>query len=305
MALMCTQPFSRTSTGYVGRSDGYTDLADGYQMKWEFDRAEDGNIALTGEIPLARVSGFTLGLAFGDTLQRALTTLHQSLAMPFAEHRKRYAEQWQRATASLRDLSAQASDEGDLYSASCQLLLAHEDKVYQGALIASLAIPWGHVRADEEGVGGYHLVWPRDMVQCSLTLLAAGKRGTPLRSLIYLAMAQQPDGGFAQNFWINGMPFWKGVQLDEAAFPVLLAYRLWKEDALADFDPLPMILGACGYLLSQGPVTGQDRWEEASGYSPSTLAACISASIAAAAYLRSHRDVPSAQFLEEYALKAA
>lgn len=301
MALMTTAPFSRTSVGYVGRSDGYTDLADGFKMKWEFDRAEEGNIALMGELSLTGVSEFTLGLAFGDTLQRALTTLHQSLAMPFAQHRKRYAEQWQRSTASLLDLTGQASDEGDLYSASCQLLLAHEDKLYQGALIASLAIPWGHVRGDQEGAGGYHLVWPRDMVQCALALLAAGNRGTPLRSLIYLAMAQQPDGGFAQNFWINGTPFWKGVQLDEAAFPILLGYRLWKEDALAEFDPLPMVVCASGYLVSKGPVTAQERWEEGSGYSPSTLAACIAALIAAAAYLRFREDDVSALFLEQYA----
>ncbi len=308
MALATTQPFTRTSAGYVGTSDGYTDLAAGFtdkdagfRMKWDFDRAEDGNVALMGEIPLAGVSEFTLGLAFGNTLQRALTTLQLSLATPFAEHRNRYAEQWKRASDSLLPLAPQAGDEGDLYSASAQVLLAHEDKVYQGAMIASLAIPWGHMRGDEEGAGGYHLVWPRDMVQCALALLAAGNSSTPLRSLVYLAMCQQPDGGFAQNFWIDGTVFWKGVQLDEAAFPILLAYRLWKENALALFDPLPMVRQACAYLLKHGPVTGQERWEENSGYSPSTLAACIAALIAAAAYLRFREDSATADFLEVYA----
>lgn len=301
MAIAATHAFSRASAGYVGTSDGYTDLADGYQMKWEFDSAEDGNIALMGEIPLSDTQEFTLGVAFGDTLQRALTTLFQSLAMPIDQHRKRYAKQWLSATDSLLDLSDQAGDEGHLYSASCQLLLAHEDKIYQGAMIASLAIPWGHVRSDEEGAGGYHLVWPRDITQSTMALLAIGNKETPLRSLIYLATAQQPDGGFAQNFWIDGTPFWKGVQLDEAAFPILLAYRLWKEDALAGFDPLPMIVSATNYLVRQGPVTGQDRWEENSGYSPSTLAVCIAALIAAASYIHSRGDPSTAAFLEEYA----
>ena len=308
MALTTDAPFSRTSVGYVGTSDGYTDLAQGFKkpeagfkMKWEFDRAEDGNIALMGELPLAGLGEFTLGLAFGSTLQSALTTLQLSLATPFDEHRQRYAEQWQRATSGLLNLAPQAGDEGDLYSASAQVLLAHEDKVYQGALIASLAIPWGHMRGDEEGAGGYHLVWPRDMVQCALALLACGNTGTPLRSLVYLAMCQQPDGGFAQNFWIDGTPFWTGVQLDEAAFPILLAYKLWKENALALFDPLPMVTCACGYLLKHGPVTGQERWEENSGYSPSTLAACIAALIAAAAYIRFRGDADTAVFLETYA----
>ncbi len=301
MAIAATTSFSRASAGYLGTSDGYTDLADGYRMNWEFEKAEDGNIALMGEIPLSDTQEFTLGVSFGDTLQRALTTLFQSLAMPFEQHRKRYAKQWLSATDSLLDLGDHAGDEGHLYSASCQLLLAHEDKIYQGAMIASLAIPWGHVRGDEEGSGGYHLVWPRDMTQTALALLAIGNKETPLRSLIYLATAQQSDGGFAQNFWIDGTPFWKGVQLDEAAFPLLLAYRLWKEDALAGFDPLPMIVSAAGYLVRQGPVTGQDRWEENSGYSPSTLAACIAALIAAASYIHSCGDAPTAVFLEEYA----
>ena len=308
MALTTTAAFSRTSAGFVGTSDGYTDLAEGFakpeagfRMKWEFDRAEDGNIALMGEIPLADVHEFTLALAFGNTLQSALTTLQLALATPFDEHRQRYAEQWQRSTNSLLNLAPQAGDEGDLFSASAQVLLAHEDKVYQGALIASLAIPWGFTRGDEEGAGGYHLVWPRDMVQCALALLACGSTGTPLRSLVYLAMCQQPDGGFAQNFWIDGTPFWTGVQLDEAAFPIMLAYKLWKENALAQFDPLPMVMCACGYLLKHGPVTGQERWEENSGYSPSTLAACIAAIVAAAAYIRFRGDADTAGFLETYA----
>ena len=301
MALTTSADFSRTSVGYVGTSDGYTDLASNFNMDWEFDRAEDGNIALMGEIPLAGLPEFTLALAFGNTLQSALTTLQLSLATPFDEHRKRYAEQWQRSTEDLLDLAPQAGDEGDLFSASAQVLLAHEDKVYQGALIASLAIPWGHRRGDEEGAGGYHLVWPRDMVQCALALLACGSTGTPLRSLVYLAMCQQPDGGFAQNFWIDGSPFWTGVQLDEAAFPVLLAYKLWREDALGLFDPLAMVMCASGYLIKHGPVTGQERWEENSGYSPSTLAACIAALIAAAAYVRFRGDPDTAAFLETYA----
>ena len=41
-----------------------------------------------------------------------------------------------------------------------RLLLAHEDKTYPGALIASLSIPWGESRGDDD-IGGYHLVWTR------------------------------------------------------------------------------------------------------------------------------------------------
>jgi glucoamylase len=110
-----------------------------------------------------------------------------------------------RTPASVREVS---SDKGNLYHSSFSLLLAHEDKSYPGALIASLSIPWGEARGDKDQ-GGYHLVWTRDMVNSASALLASGESATPLRALIYLAVSQQEDGGFSQNFWVNGNPYWR------------------------------------------------------------------------------------------------
>ena len=183
---------------------------------------------------------------------------------------------------------------------SFNLLRAHEDKSYPGAFIASLAIPWGEAAGDEDQ-GGYHLVWTRDMVNSAGAMLAAGDRTTPLRALIYLNVSQKEDGGFSQNFWIDGDPYWRGVQLDEVAFPILLAWRLRGENALQDFDPYPMVLRAAAYLVRHGPVTPQERWEEVSGYSPSTLASNISALICAACFARERGDAATAKYLEEYA----
>ena len=135
------------------------------------------------------------------------------------------------------------------------------------------------------------------MVNSALALLAAGERATPLRALIYLAVSQQEDGGFAQNFWVNGTPYWRGIQLDEVAFPILLALRLSQQNALNDFDPYPMVLKAANYLLRHGPVTQQERWEEASGYSPSTLASNIAALVGAAYFCRKRGDQAAAKFL--------
>jgi len=180
------------------------------------------------------------------------------------------------------------------------LLRAHEDKSYPGAFIASLAIPWGEMAGDEDQ-GGYHLVWTRDMVNSANAMLAAGDRTTPIRALIYLDVSQQENGGFAQNFWIDGEPYWRGVQLDEVAFPILLAWRLKRENALQDFDPYPMVLRAAAYLVRHGPVTPQERWEEVSGYSPSTLASNIAALICAACFARERGDDATAKYLEEYA----
>ncbi|MGB8985585.1 MAG: glycoside hydrolase family 15 protein [Candidatus Sulfotelmatobacter sp.] len=300
LALAATEPFSRTSCGYVGRSDGWKDLAQNFQMDWEFDHANDGNIALTGALDLKSHREFTLGLAFGDTQHHAIATLFQALGTPFEEHHKRYTEQWDRTSSHQRPLEKASGDKGNLYHSSCSLILAHEDKSYPGALIASLSIPWGEARGDKDQ-GGYHLVWTRDMVNSASALLASGETATPLRALIYLAVSQQEDGGFAQNFWVNGNPYWRGIQLDEVAFPILLALRLSQQNALQDFDPYPMVLKAAAYLLRHGPVTQQERWEEASGYSPSTLASNIAALIGAAYFCRQRADKATAEFLEQYA----
>jgi glucoamylase len=299
LTVAATHPFARLSCGYVGESDGWTDLAGNFTMDWEFDRADDGNVALIGEItnPLEE---FTVGLSVADSLHNALTTLFQSLDIPFADHERRFVDQWTRACRRTIALNDASGDKGKLYAASYSLLMAHEDKTFPGALIASMSIPWGEARGDEEE-GGYHLVWTRDLVNSVMGLLAAGNVETPRRALVYLATSQRDDGGFPQNMWINGEPYWTGIQLDEVAFPIMLARRLLREGAPQAFDPYPMVLRAAGYLIRHGPATAQDRWEEASGYSPSTLANNIAALVCAACFARDRQDEVTAGFLEEYA----
>jgi glucoamylase len=203
MAMGATVPFSHLSCGYVGASDGWTDLHEDFKMDWEFERASDGNIALTGQLDLSETQEFTLGLAFGNSEHRAVANLLQSLGIPFDEHLAKYKKQWDETAAHLRPIESESFDKGNLYHSSYSLLLAHEDKSFAGALIASLAIPWGEAKGDKDQ-GGYHLVWTRDMVNSATALLAAGDTATPLRALIYLAVSQYADGGFPQNFWVNG-----------------------------------------------------------------------------------------------------
>jgi glucoamylase len=150
LALGATVPFRSLSCGYVGQSDGWTDLADNFQMDWQFDKALDGNLALTGELNLDDSREFTLGLAFGTTLHNAISTLFQSFNIPFAQHKQHYIEQWQRSRNNIKPLEDISYDQGKLYHNSVSLLLAHEDKTYPGALIASLAIPWGEVKDDKD-----------------------------------------------------------------------------------------------------------------------------------------------------------
>ena len=300
-ALGASVPFSRTSCGFVGLSDGWTDLHQNFRMDWDFESATNGNVAVMGELDLSGGREFTLGLSFGNGQHGATATLLQSLGIPFAEQIEKFAEQWRRACSSVVSLNKKSGDAGRLYQISHKLLLAHEDKTYPGAIIASMSIPWGEERGDDDGLGGYHLVWTRDLCSSATALLACGHRRSPLKSLIYLAAAQLSDGGFYQNFWIDGEPFWRGVQLDEASFPIMLAWRLRELGALENFDPYPMVLKAATFLIAKSPTTPQERWEEASGFSPSTLAAVISALICAAHFARERGNEKTAVFFEEHA----
>jgi glucoamylase len=254
---------------------------------------------MMGEIPQASTREFTVAIGFGDGHHAALSAAAGSLAVPFEQHLSRFIEQWHRA-ASPREWARHSGDGGRLLQISHNVVLAHEDKTFGGAFIASASIPWGYAMGDDD-LGGYHLVWTRDMVQTATALLACGARETALRALVYLACTQKPDGGFSQNFWVNGDPYWTGIQLDEVAFPIILAWRLWKLDALGVFPVFPFVERAAGFLVRYAPVTQQERWEEAAGYSPSTLAAVISGLICAADLARAHDAPELAQFLEEHA----
>ena len=302
LVAACSSGFARRSVGYVGASDGWQDLMDNYKMDWEFRAAGKGNIALTAEIDLRENGEFMIAVACGGSYQSTVAKLLQSMAEPFEIHQEGYVRQWQRAVVNPKfDFSDDTLDGGHLYRLSRCILLAHEDKLFQGALVASMSIPWGETKGDSDR-GGYHLVWTRDLVQSATALLATGQTHTPLRALIWLAAIQHPDGSFPQNSWLNGSAYWSGVQLDEIAAPLLLAWRLHHQKvSLSLFNPRSMMVRAAAYLIRQGPVTCQDRWEENAGYSPSTLATVIAALACAAELAREHHHGKTADFILVYA----
>ena len=299
LAMGVSCGYERSSCGYVGASDGFQDISKNKLMTWQFGQALNGNIALTGEIDVGRHREFTIAIAFGDGHHAALASLMQTLATPYQGHRERFILQWQRAGMP-DSLGAAATDGGGLAKISQAVILTHEDKTYSGAFIASASIPWGASKGDDD-LGGYHLVWTRDMVQSATAMLACGRTDTALRALVYLACTQRPDGSFAQNFWIDGTPYWSGIQLDEVAFPIMLAWRLGKLGGLGNFSVFPFVARAATFLVRNAPVTQQERWEENAGYSPSTLAAVISALICAADICREHGAEEHGAFFESYA----
>ena len=302
LVMGCSAGFLRRSVGYVGASDGWQDLMGNFEMDWEFREAPSGNIALTGEVDLRSGNEFSIAVALGRSSQSTVVALLQSLAEPFEVHAGTYIRQWQQTVVNPKyDFSSHTCDDGHTYRLSRCILLAHEDKSFQGAMVASMSIPWGETKGDED-LGGYHLVWTRDLVQSASALLATGQSGTPLRALIWLAAIQGADGRFPQNSWIDGNAYWTGVQLDEIAAPILLAWRLQREHvSLGRFDPCTLILRASGYLIRNGPVTAQERWEENAGYSSSTLATVIAGLVCAAELVKGQTESQTTDFILQYA----
>ncbi|HUA17041.1 MAG TPA: glucan 1,4-alpha-glucosidase [Verrucomicrobiae bacterium] len=284
LALASSAPWRKISVGFVGASDGWQDLSQHFQMQWEYTRAENGNVAFTGEIDLAACDGeFVVALGFGSNWNEAGQHARSSLLEDYGEVRQHYISQWSAWQSKLLPLD-QPPRQHDLYRPSTSVLRTHESKDFLGGIIASLSIPWGFAKGDED-LGGYHLVWPRDLVETAGALLAAGAVSDAVRVLRYLETTQEADGHWAQNLWLDGRPYWGGIQMDETAFPVLLVDLIRREapNALGKLDRWwPMIRGAASFILRNGPVTMQDRWEEDSGYSPFTLAAEIAALLAAA-----------------------
>ncbi|MDE2580310.1 MAG: hypothetical protein KGL52_01615 [Rhodospirillales bacterium] len=274
--------FGSASAGYVGVSDGWQDFALHGAMTWQYDVAGPGNVALVAALPRASV----LALGFAGSKQAAATLAVSSLLEPFDAVMLRQVSDWQAwyALANARNPVRWEAPEPlrDQFMISTMVLRSHLDKTYPGAMVASLSIPWGD-RGGERG--GYHLVWPRDLVHCASALLALGAEDEARNALRYLIATQREDGHWEQNQWLGGRPYWQGKQLDQTAFPVLLASLLAERNALGGTEIGDMICRALGYLLREGPVSEQDRWEESAGITASTLAACIAALVAGAPFL--------------------
>lgn len=284
LALGCSAPWRACSVGFVGYSDGWQDLSQNFRLTWDYTRAENGNVALTGEVDLRASKGeFVFALGFGRNCWEAGQQVISSLQEDFTEIRKHFVRHWRNWHESLLELD-QPPREKDLYRTSISVLRCHESKDFLGGIIASLSIPWGFNKGDED-LGGYHLVWPRDLVEIAGALIAGGATVDALRVLRYLESTQEPDGRWAQNLWLDGRPYWAGVQMDETAFPILLLDLLRREAAEqlgALYRWWPMVQKAAGFIVRNGPVTQQDRWEEDGGYSPFTLAVEIAGLLAAA-----------------------
>ena len=304
LALACSARWKKRSVGYAGSSDSWQDLKAHKQMTWEYTRADNGNVALAGEIDLVESQGeFVLALGFGGDPGEAARNATASLHNGFAQAKHDYVAGWQDWAKTHAAMDKGDLSPGDLSRISLAVLRIHESKTAPGGLIASLAIPWGFSKGDDD-LGGYHLVWPRDMVETAGGLLAAGAHEDVRRALAFLKTTQQADGHWPQNMWLDGSPYWDGIQMDETALPILLVDLAYREKALAIADLggfWAMVKKAAGYLVRNGPVSPQDRWEEDPGYSPFTVAAQIAALLAASDLADLNHEASIATYLREIA----
>lgn len=301
LAVCCSQKWLKRSVGYVGFSDGWQDVNKNKRMTWEYQTALNGNVAMTGEIDIKSCNGeFTIATGFGQSPEAAALHALNSIRSDFNEILKSYIKCWENWFKGLKiDREKSCSNNRAKFSAA--VLKMHEDKMFRGGIIASLSIPWGNTKSDDD-LGGYHLVWTRDLAESAGGLLASGSNEF-INILNYLRGVQESDGHWPQNMWLDGGTFWKGIQMDEAAFPILLLEQAYKNNFLKKDDLKfyhDMFLNAVSFIIKNGPVTQQDRWEEDSGYSPFTLAVEIAALISAAFIFEKLEDIVSANYL--YAL---
>ena len=312
MALEASSPSPAASVGYAGSaSDGLTELDATHTLSPVYTSAPDGHIVATEDVTPARGDSVTLALGFGRTQQQAVTTAGDSLRQPFGAVEGRYLAGWFRYDAGLRGPPAHLAGVPahgipqlwSRYYLSANVIKASEDKTYPGAIVASLASPWGQSvpagaldNGEPSYFGSYREVFARDLYEAFTGLLADGDIADARAATLFLFDRQQlANGSMPRNSLLNGKaaPDTGGTQLDETSYPILMAWQaglggdteLWQDH----------IRPAADFLVANGPSFGVERWEEQTGYSPSTIAAEIAGLTAAAAIAAQHGDLARAQ----------
>ena len=307
MALDASVSSPAASVGYAGTaSDGLTQLDASHALTPAYDSAPDGHIVATEDVTPAGGDSVTLALGFGRDQASAVAIAARSLRQPFGLTALKYVAGWLRYDAGLRPpfghLSAAAARRDGTgiahYYLSANVIKASEDKTYPGAIVASLASPWGqsvpagNLAGNVPGYfGSYREVFARDLYEAFTGLLADGDLATARAATLFLFdRQQQADGSMPRNSLLNGEPApdTGGTQLDETSYPIIMALQagldrdgsLWRNH----------IRPAADFLVSHGPSFGVERWEEQTGYSPSTIAAEIAGLTAAAVIAAEHHD---------------
>lgn len=300
-ALLTEPSLAETTNGYLGSSsDGLVQLREASSIRSDYTRAVDGNVVQVGRLSSPKsvsnnAISFTLALGFGKSSVEARESARASLAKGFDAVSKGYEAGWHAYSSKLPAVESKYQEQ---FNMAAMILKALEDKTYRGAMIASPSIPWGGgPNSNEPNTSGYHAVWSRDLYHVGTAFIAIGDKASANRALDYLFKVQQkPDGSFPQNSWVNGRRIGGGLQMDQVAFPLILAYQLKRQDRTTW---LKHIKPAADFIVDNGPATAQDRWEEKGGYTPATIAAEIAGLVCAAAAASANRDrISAARYLK-------
>jgi glucoamylase len=293
-AVVASSGFGKTSSGYQGVSDGWSDLARDHHMDWTYFAEEPGNVVQAGQTDLTGLSGrqrLTLAIGFATTVTAAVSTARASLASGFAADARAYADGWHSYLATLKPVPQSATHWATEYHVSQMVLAASEDKTYRGGFVAAPGRPWAWANV-LQSLAVYHAVWSRDLYEIATALIAMGDVAAANRALDYLFNVQQrPDGSYPQNSRLSGVPVFGGLQMDEVSFPTVLAGQLGRT-APADWQHVKK---AEDFVIANGPSTPGERWENASGYSPATIAAEIAGLVVGANIARKNGDASRAQ----------
>ncbi len=303
LAIASSSGFLKRSVGYVGTSDGYTDLKEHKKMEWKYESADNGNIALTAEIDISKTTEFVFAISFGIRATDAAHSAWASLLDGFDEAKKRYIAGWDQFQKKLKNVDDEKNSNFKNLRKSAIVLRLHQSNVFPGGVVASISIPWGQTKSDDD-IGGYHLVWPRDLVESATGFSALDSKEQVYRILNYLMSIQENDGKWSQNTWLNGRPKWKGLQLDEIALPISLVDMYHDTYSLEPDKMKRYWLGikkAISVLVINGPSSEQDRWEEESGLTAFTLATEITGLLGAAHLAETNNEPVIAQYCLETA----
>ncbi|HKO59606.1 MAG TPA: hypothetical protein VJV03_00470, partial [Pyrinomonadaceae bacterium] len=160
-AVVVSGGFTEAISGFHQVSDGLDQLKQSGRIVTAYTRAEAGNVTQLARIN--RPAGFTVALGFGTTVQNALTAARNSLKEGFHTCRRKYEDGWRKTVRGFPKVEPKYQAQFNL---AAMVLKAHEDKTFRGANVASLSAPWiTGTAANEPYVGGYHLVWARDLYQ--------------------------------------------------------------------------------------------------------------------------------------------
>lgn len=348
LSLTANAAFGAVANGYADPvdctsncQDPLTELENDFKLSADTSTVSNGNVVQVAQLNTTG-GAWELALSLNTTQAASVSAGASAVSGDFATQQSTYESQWQTydsstittaPPSSLAGLNSdQVSEASSRYYQALNTVKAAEDKTYPGALGAGLAAPWGQSvpagqnQASNNGspswsqfdggyapyFGSYKEVFARDASQAATTLLYAGDTATAQNVATFLLTQQQlSTGQIPRNSLPNGQPAPDSgaVQIDESAFPILLAYQsgLYKNNASLYTQH---IVPAADWIIANGPegtgpncwqvqcAIGVERWEEQHGYSPSSIAAVIAGMTAASAIATANGDTANAQHFQ-------